>query len=169
MLWSLITYVEQTPLPPITLPKRVCPPCVKKSFHKKKFLHTYAKDTVSVLKNLKKNLTWDYCVTLLGCNILNSFSISTFSKNKTLKLDLVMQFSLVAITLVWVLYFRTTFVTGQGRRLWGSAGDGGGQRKPSPVTTPHTPLPSTGTKNFLFFSKWNWSRIKGGSRQKSNN
>lgn len=135
----------------------------------KKFLHTYAKDTVSVLKNLKKNLTWDYCVTLLGCNILNSFSISTFSKNKTLKLDLVMQFSLVAITLVWVLYFRTTFVTGQGRRRWGSAGDGGGQRKPSPVTTPHTPLPSTGTKIFLFFSKWNWSRIKGGSRQKSNN
>ena len=40
-----------------------------------------------------------FCVALFDCNILISFKISTFSTNEKVKLDLEVQFSLVAIIL----------------------------------------------------------------------
>ena len=45
-----------------------------------------------------------FCVPLFDCNTLISFRISTFSTNEKLKLDLEVQFSLIAITLGWVLF-----------------------------------------------------------------
>ena len=51
-----------------------------------------------------------FCVALFDCNILISFKISTFSTNEKVKLDLEVQFSLVAIILEWALYFTTALM-----------------------------------------------------------
>ena len=53
-----------------------------------------------------------FCVTLFDCSILISLRISTFSKNEKLKLDLEVQFPLIAITLGWALYFTIALMTG---------------------------------------------------------
>ena len=53
-----------------------------------------------------------FCVASFDCNILISFRISTFSTNEKLKLDLEVQFSLVAIILGWPLYFTIVLMTG---------------------------------------------------------
>ena len=53
-----------------------------------------------------------FCVALFDCNILISFTMSTFSTNKKLKLDLEVQFSLMAITLGCALYFTIALMTG---------------------------------------------------------
>ena len=52
------------------------------------------------------------CVALFDCDILISFRISTFSTNEKLKLDLEVQFSLMAIILVCTLYFTMALMTG---------------------------------------------------------
>ena len=52
------------------------------------------------------------CVALFNCNILIFFRISTFSTNEKLKLDLEIQFSLIAVALGWALYFTIALMTG---------------------------------------------------------
>ena len=52
-----------------------------------------------------------FCVSLFHCNILISFRKSTFSTNEKLKLDLQVQFYLMAIILGWALYFTMALMT----------------------------------------------------------
>ena len=52
-----------------------------------------------------------FYVASFDCNILISFKISTFSRNKNLKLDLEAQLSLTAITFGWNLYFTVALMT----------------------------------------------------------
>ena len=52
-----------------------------------------------------------FCVALFDCNIIISFRISTFSTNEKLKLDVEVQFSLMAIILGCALYFTVALMT----------------------------------------------------------
>ena len=52
-----------------------------------------------------------FYVASFDCNILISFKISTFSRNKNLKLDLEAQLSMTAITFGWNLYFTVALMT----------------------------------------------------------